>query len=74
MVPIYKGAYDEAVVEAVTARASKSFAARAPHIVQASELAGAFLLEQKDVPRPLWQVEARARARVPAEPALAAPE
>ena len=74
VVPIYKGAYDEAVVEAVTARASKSFAARAPHIVQASELAGAFLLEHKDVPRPLWQVMAQARARVPAEPALAAPE
>jgi sn-glycerol 3-phosphate transport system substrate-binding protein len=70
----YKGAYDEAVVEAVTARASQSFAARGPHIVQASELAGAFLLEQKDVPRPLWQVMAQARARVPAEPALAAPE
>ena len=48
----YKGAYDEAVVEAVTARR----APRAPHIVQASELGGAFLLEQKDVARPLWQV------------------
>ena len=53
---VYKGAYDEAVVEAVTARGSKNFAPRAPHIVQASELGGAFLLEQKDVARPLWQV------------------
>jgi sn-glycerol 3-phosphate transport system substrate-binding protein len=74
VVPIYKGAYDEAAVEAVTARGTRSFAARAPHIVQASELAGAFLLEQKDVARPLWQVLAKAGATVRPEPALAAPE
>lgn len=74
VVAIYKGAYDEAAVEAVTARASRSFAARAPHLVQASELAGAFLLEQKDVARPLWQVMAEAGAVVRPEPALAAPE
>lgn len=74
VVPIYKGAYDEAAIEAVTARSTRNFAARAPHIVQASELAGAFLLEQKDVARPLWQVMAGAGARVRPEPALAAPE
>jgi sn-glycerol 3-phosphate transport system substrate-binding protein len=71
---IHKGAYDEAAVEAVTARGTRNFAARAPHIVQASELAGAFLLEQKDVTRPLWKVMAEARAKVRPEPALAAPE
>jgi sn-glycerol 3-phosphate transport system substrate-binding protein len=74
VVPTYKGAYDEAAVEAVTARSARNFAARAPHIVQASELAGAFLLEQKDVARPLWQVMTEARAVVRAEPALAPPE
>jgi sn-glycerol 3-phosphate transport system substrate-binding protein len=74
VVAIYKGAHDEAAVEAVTARGTGNFAARAPHIVQASELAGAFLLEQKDLARPLWQVMADARARVRSEPALAAPE
>ena len=63
--PIYKGAYDEAAIEAVTARSDQELRARAPHIVQASELAGAFLLEQKDVARPLWQVMAGAGARVP---------
>ena len=52
VVSSYKGAFDEAAVEAVTARRT----ARAPHIVQASELGGAYLLEQKDVVRPLWQV------------------
>src|SRR5918996_3567409 len=52
VVPIYKGAFDEAAVEAITARRTP----RAPHIVQASELGGAFLLEQKNVVRPLWQV------------------
>ncbi len=56
VVATYKGSFDEAVVEAVTARGSKKFDLRAPHIVQASELGGAFLLEQKDVARPLWQV------------------
>src|SRR5262245_27034474 len=40
VVATYKGAYDEAVAEAVMGRRS----ARAPHIVQASEFAGAFLL------------------------------
>jgi sn-glycerol 3-phosphate transport system substrate-binding protein len=52
VVATYKGAYDEAAVEAVTARRTP----RAPHIVQASEMGGAFLLEQKDLARPLWQV------------------
>jgi sn-glycerol 3-phosphate transport system substrate-binding protein len=74
IVAIYKGAYDEAAVEAVTARASRNFAARAPHIVQASELAGAFLLEHKNVARPLWQVMGEAGAVLRPEPALAAPE
>src|SRR5688572_7593057 len=49
VVPTYKGSFDEAAVEAVTARRS----ARAPHIVQASELAGTYLLEQKNLVRPL---------------------
>ena len=35
---------------------------------------GAFLLEQKDVARPLWQVLAGGGARLRPEPALAAPE
>jgi sn-glycerol 3-phosphate transport system substrate-binding protein len=48
VVPTYKGAYDEAAVEAVTTR-------RAPHLVQASELGGAYLMEQPDLVRPLWQ-------------------
>jgi sn-glycerol 3-phosphate transport system substrate-binding protein len=74
VVPIYKGAYDEAAVEAVTARGSRNYGARAPHIVQASELAGAFLLEQRGVVRPLWQVMAEVHAVVRAEPALAPPE
>ena len=52
VVATYKGAYDEAAVEAVTARR----APRAPHLVQASELGGTFLLDQKDLVRPLWQV------------------
>jgi sn-glycerol 3-phosphate transport system substrate-binding protein len=56
VIATYKGAYDEAVVEAVTARRTP----RAPHIVQASELGGAYLVEQKDVARPLWQVMAEA--------------
>src|SRR5688572_12381714 len=51
-VPTYKGSFDEAAVEAVTARRST----RAPHIVPASELGGSYLLEQKDLVRPLWQV------------------
>jgi sn-glycerol 3-phosphate transport system substrate-binding protein len=70
VVATYKGAYDEAAVEAVTARRSVNFAARAPHIVQASELGGAFLLEQKDVARALWQVMAEAGIALGAEPAL----
>ena len=52
VVPTYKGSFDEAAVEAVTARRS----ARAPHLVQASELAGNYLLEQKGLVRPLWQL------------------
>ena len=56
VVATYKGAYDEAVVEATTARRTL----RAPHLVQASELGAAYLLEQKDLARPLWQVAADA--------------
>src|SRR5687767_1264087 len=64
VVPTYKGSFDEAAVEAVTARRS----ARAPHIVQASELAGSYLLEQKNLVRPLWQVkEANAAFGAPEE-------
>jgi len=66
VVATYKGAYDEAAVEAVTARRTK----RAPHIVQASELGGAFLLEQKDVARPLWQVMAEAGSALRVESAF----
>ena len=61
----YKGAYDEAVVEAFTARRT----ARAPHLVQASELGAAFLLEQKDMARPLWQLAAESGVALPVEPA-----
>jgi len=74
VVATYKGAYDEAAVEAVTARGSTKFARRAPHIVQASELGGTFLLEQRDVARPLWQVMADAGAVLRPEPALAGVE
>jgi sn-glycerol 3-phosphate transport system substrate-binding protein len=56
VVATYKGAYDEAVVEASTARRTP----RAPHLVQASELGAAYLLEQRDLARPLWQVAADA--------------
>jgi len=70
----YKGAYDEAAVEAVTARGSRNFAARAPHLVQASELGGAFLAEQKDAVRPLWQVMGDAGSVLRPEPALAGAE
>lgn len=66
VVATYKGAYDEAVVEAFTARR----APRAPHLVQASELGAAFLLEQKDLARPLWQVAADSGAALSVEPAL----
>jgi sn-glycerol 3-phosphate transport system substrate-binding protein len=52
VVPVYKGAFDEAAVEAITTRRHP----RAPHIVQASELGGAYLLEQDNMVRPLWQV------------------
>jgi len=52
VVATYKGSFDEAAVEAVTARHTR----RAPHIVQASELGGLYLLEQAEVVRPLWQV------------------
>ena len=64
VVATYKGAYDEAVVEAYTARR----APRAPHLVQASELGGAFLLEQKDLARPLWQLAAESGAALAVEP------
>jgi sn-glycerol 3-phosphate transport system substrate-binding protein len=70
VVATYKGTYDEAAVEAVTARRTQ----RAPHIVQASELGGAFLLEQKDVALPLWQTMADAGMQISPEPALAAAE
>ena len=69
VVAIYKGAYDEAAVEAVTARR----APRAPHIVQASELGGTYLLEQ-DATRPMWRILAETGGRLPAEPALASAE
>ena len=52
VVAAYKGAYDEALVEAVTARNTP----RAPHIVQASDLGAAYLLEQEGLVRPLWQL------------------
>lgn len=64
VVAVYKGAYDEAAVEAVTARGSRNFAARAPHIVQASELGGAFLLEQNGAVRPLWRLTGTAGVRL----------
>ncbi|MGH8735546.1 MAG: extracellular solute-binding protein, partial [Burkholderiales bacterium] len=54
VVATFKGAYDEAAVEAVSARGSRKFARLAPHLVQASELGGAYLLEQPDLVRPLW--------------------
>lgn len=69
VVPVFKGTHDEAAVEAVTARR----APRAPHIVQASELGAAFLLEQRDLVRPLWQVMAEAARRLE-EPAFGAGE
>ena len=74
VVATYKGAYDEAAVEAVTARGGRNFALRAPHIVQASELGGAYLLDQKDVARPLWQVMAEAGAVLRAEAAFGGAE
>jgi sn-glycerol 3-phosphate transport system substrate-binding protein len=43
---------------------------RGPHIVQASELGAAFLLEQKDLVRPLWQVVVGAEAGFGAEELL----
>lgn len=74
VIATYKGAYDEAAVEAVTARGSRNFAARAPHIVQASEFGAAFLLEQKNVARALWQVMAQAGMRLGVENALGGAE
>jgi sn-glycerol 3-phosphate transport system substrate-binding protein len=70
VVATYKGAYDEAVVEATTARRTP----RAPHLVQASELGAAYLLEQKDLARPLWQVAADAGVALPVEAALGGAE
>src|SRR5215208_2487175 len=70
VVATYKGAYDEAVVEAYTARRTP----RAPHLVQASELGAAFLLEQKDLARPLWQVATDSGAALNVEPALGGAE
>ena len=70
VVATYKGAYDEAVVEAFTARRTP----RAPHLVQASELGAAFLLEQKDMARPLWQVAGEAGVALGVEAALGGAE
>ena len=70
VVATYKGAYDEAVVEATTARRTK----RAPHLVQASDLGAAFLLEQKDMVRPLWQLAAETRTELRVEPAFGGAE
>ena len=70
VVATYKGAYDEAVVEAVTARR----APRAPHLVQASEAGAAYLREQKGLTRPLWQVEGEAGVAIGTEPALGSAE
>jgi sn-glycerol 3-phosphate transport system substrate-binding protein len=70
VVATYKGAYDEAVVEAYTSRRSP----RAPHLVQASELGAAFLVEQKDLVRPLWQLAAESRTAFRAEPAFGGAE
>src|SRR5262245_46224230 len=70
----YKGAYDEAVLEAVMGRSSKNFAARAPHLVQASELGSFYLREQKDAALALWQVLAEAKVAFAADTALASAE
>src|SRR5215210_2082687 len=70
VVATYKGAYDEAVVEAFTARRTP----RAPHLVQASELGAAFVLEQKDLARPLWQVAAESGAAFQVDTALGGAE
>ena len=70
VVATYKGAYDEAVLEAYTARR----APRAPHLVQASELGAAFLLEQKDLARPLWQVAAESGVELRVETAMGGAE
>ena len=70
VVATYKGAHDEAVLEAFTARHTR----RAPHLVQASELGAAFVLEEKDLARPLWQVAADSGAALNVEPALGGAE
>jgi sn-glycerol 3-phosphate transport system substrate-binding protein len=70
VVATYKGAHDEAAVEAVTARRTT----RAPHIVQASELGGTFLLEQKDAARSLWQVMAEGGVALRIESAFGSSE
>jgi sn-glycerol 3-phosphate transport system substrate-binding protein len=70
VVATYKGAYDEAVVEAMTARR----APRAPHLVQASEIGAAYLREQQGLTRPLWQVEGEAGVAIGTEPALGGAE
>jgi len=70
VVATYKGAYEEAVVEAYTARRTP----RAPHLVQASELGAAFLLEQKDLARPLWQVAAESGVAFQVETAIGGAE
>ena len=70
VVTSYKGAYDEAVVDAYMARRTP----RAPHLVQASDLGAAFLLEQKDMVRPLWQLAAEAKTPMRVEPAFGGAE
>lgn len=70
VVATYKGAYDEAVVEATTARRTP----RAPHLVQASELGAAYLLEQEDMVRPLWDVAAQAGVALRVEGAFGGAE
>jgi sn-glycerol 3-phosphate transport system substrate-binding protein len=70
VIATYKGAHDEAVLEAYTARRTP----RAPHLVQASEVGAAFLLEQKDMTRPVWQLAADAGIRFPVEATLGGAE
>jgi sn-glycerol 3-phosphate transport system substrate-binding protein len=70
VVAVFKGAFDEAAVEAVMARR----APRAPHLVQASELGATYLQEQKGIVRPLWQVEGEAGVAIGTEPALGSTE
>lgn len=56
VVAVFKGFYDEAAADAINSRQRPDFAARGPHLVQASEIGGAYLREQPDLVRPLWRV------------------